>query len=1630
MEQTTNAFLENNGQRVAGARCTNSLIDRAVLAALMTHRPLEQLSAVVSRESIEALIPPAALLLDGSEGSTKCQERYDANRAFLVDRLTKRFEGYEHAMTFTQVQSTVEKAWPAVSASGLSALRNLARFPSVSQDQVRQALRYEFFGLADHCTTKQKTSLNRVVSCLFYAPIGGEAPTNIPGMLILDILNAIRDGDVDDESLAEDFAAHQVDTRRAVSSFLFFVYLCVGLVSLVVSLRVWDAYVLGSATAPTFNWMNYCEPGGPMSECHFDQRTFASIATYEDALRFVRVELPTNLWSSANGGPASDVPYGTAWYIGGLSVRVAPTTDAAAVPFTCGQLNLTKPYSLTVTSQVFSCGALSYVTVPFAANLSTALAALGNFTIVAPFQDVTVVAAYALFMPSNGYTVFQEAAMTFLRSGAVITRTRQHISSPIMADAIFSVFIMYTVFSVVEEALLLTSKLRRMPVRVSLLQYIPKVVAFVAMVFAFVSVVTSDGVSDWLQTSGFTSNIDTRAASDQRAQYGFGVFALAILCNACSYLKSFESVDLVVQLVAKSVAPLLSITLVFGFNFITLVLMAMFIFGVNQIEFSTFVYAIRNTFPFLFGAGDPDVFTSEYATLGYYYYAVFSIFVSFIVMNVFVGVLMAPLGSLSSSASQLCYTALLSATVRQRDVHKDQKALLKIGYQLLPTLNLLKDAMPFPDFNWSVVYNLLSLHSTQRDRVAAARKIYTMVDAGGVAEWRQASRLLRMVERKWSVFQMSETSLALCLVVMAYESKFNAFRDARLLRLILFHDASNLHQNQTFAAEEPEVEIEEEQEETEQATEATSVAAIESEMGVVDGSAAASSMRSLINRAAGSSIDVSYSFVNHIHDTLFAGGIMSAPAATFLLFLVEIGLIVGYYLYIFIVVTSVSHETAFFTEDLHSGLRDGQYTQACNDPQCQSATTSPSSFTTNSQFSDLQAFLTRLLIPSLYVSLDDLPYSPAATIPINGTTPVRWSAVPRLQSVTIRQLRGQPTPCKPFPGLSPNTSSNFARQTIIDSFLCYSDDEWASSPIPRPADSPLDAAAYVNQHACPSEVNSFAIKGFQYSFPCQGYIAIIQNASQLAYAASTWLNDPSVKFIAIGLVFQHAPPTGEFFQAWYNLYAQLGMGGAQGEFWVTVTQKNSPLMQQLATSSFYFLCSNVALVLVILVVQVLLRCAARKSSAVARFSLYAEIAHTFPVMTVWMFLVCGVVFVVEFPSKKWANVAAACLVALYFNIKVVAMIVLPLAGVLSRRGTTIPRMGVLVIRRFFIVAPFIAIFWVAFALGGNVTWGASVVGYSTISKSFSTVSHGFLGGWDFGSIEDVFPGLAMMVTGVFFISVLVVLLPTLLSLIVQSAEDANDELSITNALCGLADETDSLVLFGPLARILLSVWCLAKASAQTRGGGFDDDSDGVAVSGDGEAARLDRTPVAFTRIGRAAMMPLLKATLRAIGRPSLVLHEQHGHVAYTPSPSSVGQHQQQQQPSSSRNSATSAERLYFDESWRMPMAIECLLPYLGPIQIAQLREMLHYDDLRLSMKYTAVAFLLMQYKQFKRRNSEQAAEDAAKEKKQCNIYASVDASSDGGGLGGGDGGSGGLSAIQRIFRASSKSYSPVESTSF
>ena len=1545
-----------------------TVLDRVILSALMTHKPQEQLRAEVTRESIGTIIPPSGEALP-HDAKAKKVESYNADRAFVVERLAQAFAGCER--NFLQVQSTVEKAWPPVSSRGLDALRSLARLPCVTQEQVRNCLVDESFGFENVCTEKKTAGTDRVVACLFYTQIGGKPPASIPGQCILDVLNALRSGEVDDESLAEDFAAHQIDSRRAVSSFLFFIYLFVALAAIVVNLRVYEGYVLGSATAPTSNWLNYCE-GGPTGSCHFDIRTFGGISNREDALRFLRVELPAALWANANGGRASDSPFGLAWFIGALSLRVSPTVDEV-VPYSCASLNLTQTYSLAVTSQRYTCGAYSYITVPFSSTLDEANAALKNFTIGSPYQDVSVVAEYSLFLPSDGYTVLHEAALTFLKNGGVIPRARQYVSSPAMTDSINIAFILHFVFAFVEDILLIISKVRRLPTNVSLLAMVPKIVAFVAICYSKAYVSMQNTVPDWIQSTHVAPNIDVRVYSDQLAQYAFGVWILAMICNACAYLRNFESVDLVVKLVAKAISPVVSVTLVFGFGFVTLILIAMFIFGVNQLEFSTFVFAVRSTFPFLFNAGDPTVFTEEYTGLGYYYFAVFSIYISFLVMNVFVGIIMAPLGALSSSTA-VYVSALQRHVTRQKDVMSHHRSVIRMSFKLLPLLNLGHDALPYPDFNWSVVYRLLYLRTNTEDRVKAARRLYEMLDAGKRDEWRDHSRIFRGMEKKRASFSISEASFELCTIVIAYESRFNVVRDARLLRLLSFHDTLTQQQNQTFAAADEEEEADEEQTESQAAHESESVAALESELSPMEMDNAMS-MRTLVSKTihTTSETNVSYGFVTHVHDRLFGGGISTAPATTFIIFLLEIGLILGYYLYIFVVVTSAAHETAFFTADLHSGLRDAEFLQNCNEVNCTAATTNPATFLTNSQLSDLQAFLNRSLKGSLFPGEDDISYDPTSSILISNvyTTPVRWSPVPRLGRLWIRQLRGAVTKCMPFPSSSPNTTENAARLQLINSMSCYKEDEWERANITKPIDSPLDDSAYVFQgDYCPNEDSTWPIKGYQYSFPCAGYTANITSDAQLEYAASTWIVDPSVKFVAVGMSFFHWTGNDSApLNASYNMYSQFGMGGAQGEFWVSVTQRNSPIMADISRVSFIFLTCNFALLFLVLTVQIIVRFT---HTAPLRFSIYREVDHMFPFMTTWMFALCCIVFLTQKPSKKWANVVASCLVALYFNIKMITMIVLPLAGVLSRRGTTIPRMILLVCQRSFIVAPFLGIFWVAFALAGNVMWGANVQGYATISKSFFTVSRGFLNAWDFASIEPVFPGLAMSVTAVFFLAVLVVLLPTLLSLIVQSAEDANDELAITDAVCGLAEATNSSVMFGPLARVLLSVWCLAKSSARR-----DVDA--------GEVADIAVTQIAFTKVGRALTTPVLKMWLRILGRSSVTLEDD----AQDFEPIGNGQVQQHGCDASGRRGGAGSERLYFDESWRMPTAIECLLPYIGPIQIGQLREMLHYDDLRLSMKYSAVAFLLMEYNRFKRRSEDIAKDDKLKEKQQSAVYAAL-----------------------------------------
>lgn len=1595
---------------------------------------LRKLDRVITTETLldllrptDALIaeePPACLLCVPTRPGFERMNPLAPDVAFVIQRLSLAFSPSEknkhHRITFLVVVNASREDTPLLSSETLSKLSRLTTLPFVTDESVKRILQDEQFGVTkEHPRYEALHDIKekQILDCIFYTKIGGERSTWTNADSLIDVLNSVQTKAVERLRFGAIVAAYQVEARRSVSSLLFFLVL-IAVVCIALSyLDTWRLYMIGSAMSPNFNWQNYCEDG-PTSECYFMQRSLLNVGTHEDVLRFVRQEIVGSLWGSVIGTSqaAADVPNGAAWLLGALLIRVAPSSASSPPQFSCGDLNLTVPYTLAVTGQTYDCGANHYLVVPFSLTADQAFAAVADFNVAAPTEDVTVVVTYPVLNPPTGAVVLNEAAMTLQQAGGVVVRARHYTIGPGLRTAVLICYVAYSLFFAVEHIFLLISQLRGLPRGFHPFFLLVKFTALALITFCYANADPDKDIEHW--ASDFQPrHLDVVTYRATAVQYAFGAWVLTVIASAATYLEHITIVKLVLSLISLAAAPLVATTMIVMCCFASFVSVAVFVFGSSQIEFATFVYAFRVMFPFLFGAGDSSVFTEELPVTGNIFYAVFTIATNFVALNVFNGVMMAPFGDLISSSgalwAQLQYSVEQRAK-RNKSLSAFRRYLLKFRLWSLPWVNFCFDALPYPDLNWSVAMRFLDPKCSYHYLCNSAKQLYLMndyvqeahakelaalslSDRAAFKDWMHRSELYRTFRKEHKSFGMSDTSVTLITLIIAYESRFDIFRDARLAKVISLWDECNDTNARDFApmegwegfdeAMKSEEDAESDTSSFTAAAEAADKKLLDDDLKLLmtldlrpesddddDGSRSGSptspgsptsaveltsqnNFHDLARKQSDALEHIEFAFVKRIESQLL-NAFAVAPHVSFWLQLLHVVMVVFAYIFLCVVCFSWSEASAYFTQDLHAGLRDAMYRESCNDVLCQTATTRPTTFAQGGQFSDLQNFLS-LVVDDNVFSFEARPdgsptsYLANESLPIAGvsTTPVRWSSAVRFGTLTIRHLRGAPKPCSLPTFLSTDYTSQqqLSRAARIAAMPCYSGSMLLTAPLPKSADSPLPASAYIYQDTCPDAWKHDQV-GFDYTYPCAGYSTPITSSEELLYAANTWLNDPSVRFVVLSFEFYHNRSNPELppLHTTYDMYIELGMGGGQAEFWVSTAQ------QSLSTT-------NVANKLMIIF-------HVHGSMIFVSFMFwlwafggdfnraYRVAAPQFPALTSILTGAAVAVFYSELPTPAWASVACCCLASILFTVKFIDVVVIPLTGLISRRGTTFPRMSAYIRGRILVVVPFFAIFWVAFALGGYVMWGTNLQEYATVRQSFQTVSSGFLGGWDFDGINGVFPGLAIAETVIFFIVVPVILLPTLLSLIVQSAEDANDELAVTNEVVALADKMDARVLFGPIATFLLTVWVAGHRMQ-------------LCTKPKNRMVHwLDRL---WVRIVKKLLGVSVSTNAKHTLQDALNAEDANRSPLY-------GGHLDDTMvlQDDANELLETRNRLRFYEQWRLPLAVECLQPYIGAARTQQLLHLLDFDHMCPTLQYTAVAFVISQVSMFKRKDHMGFASDA------------------------------------------------------
>jgi hypothetical protein len=1540
------------------------------------------------------------------------------------------------AVTFAEALRRVDERLPFISHTGLERCRQLGKLPLVSVQAVQRALRNEAFGApsqASHSSScasssedlgsvSEAKSLCPVASgsdafmrCVF--PRAAEDSDFVMGDTLAAVAEAVSSRRVVSQFLVQNFAAYRAEARRHVSSMLpIFLFLAVAFVA-VSREDVFRDFAGVQALSPSGPWMNYCK-GGPTFDCKFKTRNIYDVETIEMARRFLSVELPTFLWSQAakQGQPSvpaltgAAAPFGNAFLVGALTIRQKWINREDIV--SCGSMNLTVPAEDGVTGVHCGCGGAQFVNVPLNANLSEAISMISDFLSNLSDADTLensfiVVAQYSAAAMSADLLVHYQMSFTFSVAGEIAVDLQQFHSSGTLQDNVRMCFIAQLCYVIFDVALLWLSWRRGVPIIWSPAWSLLKGATVVLIGAAFVMVENGAGITSFAAADFVEPNVDLVAAQSLRVQtiWGWWLFFAVIACST-EVLSAFRSMQLVVRLVSRAAGALFSMFLVFAVWFFTLVLAAFYLFGRHSLEFSTFSGSLRTMFPFVIASGDSSVFTSERPLLGYAFDVVVTVFFSFLVMNIFVGVLMAPLGSLIVSVplGDRFYGA-----VEQHSLHHGASwlslQLLKTRMTSARVLNVLHDAIILPDVSWSPIYHLLctqdgeSPDQRHRRTVFYCSELYRILDdvtdMHDYPVWLKQCDV-RCFKKICLSTGLSSVSVDLMLLACAYESRWSVLRLGRMLSFLDFVDLELLDsQNDNDKKDSSDVGSFDDEEESKVDTAGPTVSSPASrestaevlavemlstanlalkESGADSGQGSRGKLGKAAHRASYDMVvldqlDVlerrTLHFPAFILSRVNPGGASDSPWLSFAFFFMIVVATLWFYIYVGTSLVNEIQTAAMFTQNLHNSLRDGEFRQFCVDATCTSALTNKISFATSSTKDDLADFSSRLLMHALFVnSTAGGNVWDNTTVPGINTTGVAWSSIPRVGRMTVRHLRGKTTPCSSR--FTTDASAAGARQEAMNAHKCDSPFVFDDSPIPMPDDSPLGPAAYEFSSTC-AEAHSVSSSGF--TFPCAGYTAEITTKQQLEYifqsaaTLSGWLGNASTRFIAISFIFYR--PHHDIRKIEYNMYAAFYMEGRFGEFWVVSSNPIVYSIQKIFDASFDCFClavSGVGLTVCRHLLEWVMKQRRSENGAQASF---ASISDVNPILTL-----CAVALVIFFRNSSMMDLEyqlalASIVILVYFAFLAVSLVVLPIASVFSPRATTFSRMFSLIAYRVFPLLPFGVVLWVGFSLSVYIIWGPYVREFSTTANSFLSLSKSFLSSWDFSLVQQHHLGAnGILFSLLFFVSVTVVFMPTMLSLVAQCAEDANDRLNITRPITKAAQKAGCRIVMGPLGRILMVLWYTAKTihsleqqKADAKGLGSD------------VGKKTFFMNLWLSRLNRYAKNFFLRLVVSAMGKPVRTADDLYS--AVDPPPVAG-------EEASSRSS--DGLRIHFTEFERSLYPTECLEAVVGRTEVLQLREALFLDDLKIGFLFTAIAFVIMEYDTFRLENPSLAARDAKLQK--------------------------------------------------
>ena len=1216
--------------------------------------------------------------------------------------------------------------------------------------------------------------------------------------------------------VAEKCVADIITANRQMGSFLIFIISFLVVIGIVVQLDIPGIYLLHQTLRdPTVgDFQNACPPGVAVNStvgCAFVKQSLPDIGVVEDVKLYLVNELVRSLWTGwDSGATAASPPFAGTWLVGGLLLRLAPQMHpptAARLSASCAQLNMSVVFQISQVQQEFDCSALRHVLIPFSSTLDEALAlaaTFANFTLSIPDgEDVCAVAEFAAARAIDGAFVFGQVRIAIPRSGSVFTQIRVRPVEPNFHKSVLGLVILQIIFvvlSVLQQVhFYKVTRGWRKYVRPAL---IVDMLLMMLIIIAWRLLATASVAEEFAQTQFIPKNFDLAADQFDRGMISFGYWILLFMALSVRYLGAIEGVQIVVALISIASGEMVGLAVVFANFFFAFAIAAKNLFGFSQPEFSTAISSSSQLLIYFFGDSNFEMLASNHTAIGGVFFFVFKIFVTFVALNLLVAVVTAPLGDVRESADlHIKLFALIEIEVQ----HRSLTARLRwaVRKMLLPWANILAGSIPSIispySHHWQRVY--LDIHTLYgsvdkfcvKDIVRSALNMLAMRERA-VAAPRWKTNVIRETEH--NVLVPDKVSYVILKLAILDESGSVMLRDARLTKVLIAYDVLSTEVEKV-------VEQQEARNEARRAEE-------KSLRDRLTKFRASNKSQALVQQKLESEIAASVS--QFAHDKGKARKTRGAFSFALTEFVVKrisdarrlplyMVFVLGFYAFFVGTNATVTQTSAFLCQNAHSGLRDGWYLTRCFDDQCRSA------FTINKNWNDIEhlqdiyeyfsAFLEpRILNLSTPVANRTAARAGGAAGRVRNLTqyPVYFDGgTVREGGVFLRQHRGRRVPCgvKSAAAASGGTKSS-PRDADIAALQCYtSGSDLDDQPRARPGDSVLPASAYQYQTAC--DYRGTAYRGLLRAvYPCGGYHAVAESVDDMQYIRGNWI-DNATRFLQVSVRLNAGSDV-----ILYHQYFELSDGGGK-VFKEIFCEAVTDITLESRVLGGYLL------VAVDLLVYAYLAIMARCETDPIQRVLAKPAAPMGAVMALFVSLI------VEVAQANTANdnqdelkdrLHMVC-ITFYVSWTLMGYVTFPIIQIFSRQASTTFRVMALTFRACLIVLPYFAALGCAFLLGGYVVFGPRLAQFSTLKASALTIGRGLLGEWDHQPMFDERELTATLFTGLFVITIIIVLANLVLSLVTGAAEETRKEseslefVEATGRLLGVS------VVSGPLYESML-----------------------------------------------------------------------------------------------------------------------------------------------------------------------------------------------------------------------------------